>query len=71
MVNKPKSGHGFPPLDPPDPRLSIDDWARVKAMFEDSSLAKYIIWAGWFALLTFCLEALRIVWLAVRYLKGF
>jgi hypothetical protein len=51
-------------------RLNIDEIERLKKLFEDSSLAKYIKWAGWGALVTAVLEALRIIWLAYRYLHG-
>jgi len=44
---------------------------RFKNMFEDSRLAKYIVWAGIFSLLTFLIEALHTCWLALRYIFKF
>jgi hypothetical protein len=43
---------------------------RFKKLFEDSTLAKYIVWAGLFAVLTFALEALHTAWLALRYFSN-
>ena len=60
---------GYNPSEKPV-RLKIDDIERLKKLFEDSSLAKYIKWAGWGALVAVVLEALRMLWLAYRYLRG-
>jgi hypothetical protein len=51
-------------------RLNIDEIERLKKLFEDSPLAKYIKWAGWGALVAVGLEVLRMLWLAYRYLHG-
>jgi hypothetical protein len=60
---------GYNPSEGPA-RLNIDEIERLKKLFEDSSLAKYIKWAGWGALTTVALEVLRMLWLAYRYLRG-
>jgi hypothetical protein len=43
----PKQLRGYQPTEPPEPaRLNIDEIERIKKLFEDSPLAKYIILAG-------------------------
>lgn len=73
-----KKPKGYRPTEPPAParlNMTVDEMhsmlERFKKLFEDSSLAKYIKWAGWFALLTFVLEGIRILWLSARYLWKF
>jgi hypothetical protein len=68
----PKPLRGYQPTEPPEPaRLNIDEIERIKKLFEDSPLAKYIILAGVFAVLAFALELLHTLWLAARYLFKF
>jgi hypothetical protein len=59
---------GYNPSPPEPARLNIDEIERLKKLFEDSPLAKYIKWAGWGALAAVGLELVRIIWLAYRYL---
>ena len=75
MANRPR---GYRPTEEPGPprlNMTVDEMhsmlARFKELFEDSKLAKYIILAGVFALLTFALELLHTVWLAARYFLKF
>jgi hypothetical protein len=42
-----------------------------KQLFEESSLPKYVKLAGVSALLALLLEFVRMIWLIVRYTKGF
>ena len=74
----PKQPRGYRPTEPPEPaRLSmtIEEMHSMlqgfKKLFEDSDLAKYIIWAGWGAVITAGLEIVRILWLAARFLFKF
>ena len=69
---------GYRPTEEPGParlNMTVDEMhsmlARLKELFEDSKLAKYVVWAGVFAVLTFGLELLRTAWLAARYLLKF
>jgi hypothetical protein len=67
---KSPGGHGFPPsTKPPDPRLSIDEWGRVKKMFEDSSLAKYIIMAGVSGVVLMVIELVRVGFAIAKHFK--
>jgi hypothetical protein len=73
-----KKPKGYRPTEEPGParlNMTVDEMhsmlERFKKLFEDSALARYIIWAGWFALGTFVLEAIRLVWLSARYLWKF
>jgi hypothetical protein len=65
----PSRKHGYNPS-PEAARLNIDEIERLKNLFENSSLAKYIKWAGWGALAAVGLEMLRMIWLAYRYFHG-
>jgi hypothetical protein len=56
---------GYRPTEPPEPpRLTLDEFAQFKKMFEDSSLAWWIKAAGVGAIA----EALHICWLLYCYL---
>ncbi len=68
----------FEPSIVPEPtrlNLTLDELhgmlERFQKMFENSPLARYIKMAGWFALLTFVVELMRMVWLMARYVFHF
>lgn len=66
MPNKPR---GYSPTEKPEAptRLTIDEFLRVKKMFEDSPLAKWIVLAGIGGLV----ELIHTLWLAARYVWKF
>ena len=77
MTNNPARRKPFRPTEPPEPaRLNMtlpelhEMLERFKKLFEESPLAKYIKWAGWGAVIAVGLEAIRMIWLAYRYLHG-
>jgi hypothetical protein len=70
MTTKPT--RAYRPTEPPEPtRLTLDEFAQFKKLFEDSPLAIYIKVAAWGAGLTVVLEFVRMVWLALRYFGHF
>lgn len=73
-ANKKQSG-GFNPAESPRLDMTVDQLfsmlARFKSLFEESSLAKWIIMAGATGLAVAILELLRMLWLAIRYFGKF
>jgi hypothetical protein len=62
-MTKPRA---YRPIETPEPtRLTFDEFAQFKKLFEDSSLAWWIKAAGIGAIV----EALHVLWLAYGYLK--
>ena len=68
-----KDAGGFNPSGPP--RLTPEEFQSIALFFkqflESTPLKKWIILAGLFAVLTFVLEAIRMAWLAIRFLAKF
>ena len=68
-----------PPEQPGEPQMTAAQYQdqqdfffgqveRFKKLFEDSTLAKYIVMAGVTGLIVAALEVIRVIWLAYRYL---
>lgn len=59
MTSKPT--RGYRPTEPPQPpRLTLDEFAQFKRMFEDSPLAKYVIMAGISGMVLMVIELVRV-----------
>jgi hypothetical protein len=59
MTPKPR---GYQPTEPPEPaRLNIDEIERIKKLFEDSPLAKYIKMAGVSGVVLVLIEVGRVI----------
>jgi hypothetical protein len=72
----------FTPMDPPEPQMTATQYhnqqdfffsqvERFKKMFEDSTLAKFIIMAGISGVVVAVVELLRVLWLIARYVWKF
>jgi hypothetical protein len=60
MTTKPP--RGYQPTEPPEPvRLNIDEIERIKKLFEDSPLAKYIMMAGVAGVVLVLIEVGRVI----------
>jgi len=64
----PKQPRGYQPTQAPEPaKLNLDEIERIKKMFEDSKLAKYIIMAGVTGVILATIEIGRVVADLVHY----
>jgi hypothetical protein len=69
MSPKPPS---YRPTETPQPvRLTLDEFTQFKKLFEDSTLAKYIIMAGISGVVIAAVELVRMLWSAVRWIWKF
>ncbi len=67
----PKS-RGYRPTEEPEPtRLTLDEFAQFKKLFEDSKLAKYVVMAGLGGLAGILLALVEVVRLIIALVKHY
>jgi hypothetical protein len=67
-----KPARGYRPTEPPEPtRLTIDEFAKFKEIFEDSPLAKYVVMAGLGGLAGIVLVLIEVVRVIIDIVKHY